>query len=79
MRASLCSVHCLERSLVGTWAMFKLRGIALRLAMVLVAASGCTKLYNSWWQMIANPAPVASAMLGAWGARRAIRRSKRAA
>ena len=61
-------------SLVGTWAMFYLRGTALRLAMVLVAALWmCNALaYNSLWQMIANSAAGAAALLGAWRARKAL-------
>jgi hypothetical protein len=58
-------------SLVGTWAMFYLRGTALRLAMVLVALLW---MYNAWayhalWQMLANFASGGAALVGAWRAR----------
>ena len=68
-------------SLVGTWAMFYLRGTSLRLAMVLVAALWMYNAwaYNSWWQMAANSAAGGAALLGAWRARRAIRQSSIAA
>ncbi|RZL86028.1 MAG: hypothetical protein EOP82_31385 [Variovorax sp.] len=68
-------------SLVGTWAMFYLRGTSLRLAMVLVAALWMYNAwaYNSWWQMIANSAAGAAALLGAWRARRAIQKANIAA
>ncbi|WP_076998319.1 YgjV family protein [Variovorax sp. KK3] len=61
-------------SLVGTWAMFYLRGTGLRLAMVLVASLWMYNAwaYNSWWQMIANTAGGAAALLGAWKARRPL-------
>ncbi|VTU45462.1 YgjV family protein [Variovorax sp. PBL-E5] len=58
-------------SLVGTWAMFYLRGMHLRLAMVLVASLWMYNAwaYNSWWQMIANLASGGAASYGAWRAR----------
>ena len=58
-------------SLVGTWAMFYLRGIGLRLAMVLVASLWMHNAvaYNSWWQMVANFACGGAALVGAWRAR----------
>ena len=58
-------------SLIGTWAMFYLRAVALRLAMVLVAALWMYNAwaYNSWWQMVAVSASGAAALLGAWRAR----------
>jgi hypothetical protein len=61
-------------SLVGTFAMFYLRGTALRLAMVLVASLW---MYNAWaynsvWQMVANFASGGAALLGAWRARVAL-------
>ena len=61
-------------SLVGTWAMFYLRGTALRMAMVLVAALW---MYTAWaysavWQMIANFAAGGAALLGAWRTRRRV-------
>ncbi len=58
-------------SLVGTWAMFYLRGIHLRLAMVLVACLWMYNAwaYNSWWQMFANFASGGAALYGAWRAR----------
>ncbi|MBS0340040.1 MAG: YgjV family protein [Proteobacteria bacterium] len=58
-------------SLVASWAMFYLRGIALRLAMVLVAALWMYNAvaYNAWWQIVANGAAGGAALLGAWRAR----------
>jgi hypothetical protein len=61
-------------SLVGTWAMFYLRGMRLRMAMVLVASLWMYNAwaYNAWWQMVANVASGSAALFGAWRARQAI-------
>ncbi|KWT98161.1 MULTISPECIES: YgjV family protein [unclassified Variovorax] len=58
-------------SLLGTWAMFYLRGVGLRLVMVLVAALWMYNAwaYNSWWQMVGTSASGAAALYGAWRTR----------
>lgn len=65
------SVYTAAGSLVGTWAMFYLRGAALRLAMVLVAVLWMYNAwaYNSWWQMVGIFASGSAALFGAWRAR----------
>lgn len=59
-------------SLIATVAMFYLRGMALRLAMVMVAALWMTHaiVFDSWWQMAANGLAGAAALGGAWRTRR---------
>ena len=55
-------------SLLATYAMFYLRGVALRLAMIGVAALWMYHAwaYDSWWQMFANTLNGAAAAYGAW-------------
>jgi hypothetical protein len=59
-------------SLVGTFAMFWLRGSRLRSAMVLVSGLWLVNAvaYAAWWQMAANGLSGAAAALGAWRGRR---------
>jgi hypothetical protein len=58
-------------SLIGTYAMFYLRGAALRWAMVLVNALWLTNAlaYDAWWQIAANAICGVAAAVGAWRAR----------
>ena len=60
-------------SMLATYAMFYMRGVALRVAMVGVAALWMYNAwaYDSWWQMFANIMNGAAAAYGAWRASRA--------
>lgn len=57
-------------SLLTTYAMFFMRGVGLRLAMVGVATLWMYNAwaYDSWWQMLANLASGGAAAYGAWRA-----------
>ena len=59
-------------SLVGTVAIFWLRGSRLRSAMVLVSALWLVNavVYVAWWQIAANGLSGAAAAVGAWRGRR---------
>lgn len=59
-------------SLAGTYAMFYLRGAALRWALVLVNVLWMSNAvaYEAWWQVAANGLGGGAAALGAWRARR---------
>lgn len=58
-------------SLLATVAMFYMRGVPLRLAMIGVAALWMYNAwaYDSWWQMFANLLTAGAAAFGAWRAR----------
>jgi hypothetical protein len=60
-------------SVLSTFAVFYLRGRALRLAMLLVSALWMHNawLYDSWEQMAANLLTAAAALVGAWRVERA--------
>lgn len=60
-------------SLVGTYAMFYLRGAAMRLAIVLVNALWMVNAvaYDAWWQIAANTLSGTAAAIGAWRTRAA--------
>jgi len=59
-------------SLVGTFAMFWLRGTRLRAAMVLVSALWLVSAvaYVAWWQIVANGLSGGAAAFSAWRGRR---------
>jgi hypothetical protein len=67
------SLFPLAGSLVATYAMFQLRGSALRWAMVLVNALWMVNaiVHGAGWQIAANLLCGSAAAVGAWRARRA--------
>lgn len=69
--SGLATVCTAAGSLTATWAMFYLRGVALRLAMLAVAALWMVNavVYDSWWQVIANLLAAGAAVIGAWRTR----------
>jgi hypothetical protein len=71
------SVLMVLASVLSTFAVFYLRGRALRLAMLLVSALWMYNawLYDSWEQMAANLLTAAAALIGARRAERAIERA----
>lgn len=60
-------------SLIGTYAMFYLRGARLRWAMVLVSGLWLVNaiIYVAWWQIAANGLSGSVSAIGAWRASRA--------
>ena len=66
------SVFPAAGSLVGTFAMFWLRGTRLRSAMVLVSALWLVNAvaYVAWWQIVANGLSGGAAAFSAWRGRR---------
>ena len=60
-------------SMLATYAMFYMRGVALRLAMICVAGLWMYNAwaYDSWWQMLGNPLNGAAAAYGAGRAAKA--------
>ena len=59
-------------SLIGTYAMFYLRGTRLRWALVLVSGLWLVNavVYVAWWQIAANGLSGSAAAVAAWRARR---------
>jgi len=57
-------------SMLATYAMFYMRGVALRLAMIAVAGLWMYNAwaYDSWWQMFGNTLNGVAAAFGAWRA-----------
>ncbi|WP_180129683.1 YgjV family protein [Rhodoferax sp. BLA1] len=57
-------------SMLATYAMFYMRGVALRLAMIGVASLWMYNAwaYDSWWQMLGNTLNGVAAAYGAWRA-----------
>ena len=55
-------------SMLSTYAMFYMRGVFLRVAMIGVAALWMFNAlaYDSWWQMTANALNGGAAAYGAW-------------
>jgi hypothetical protein len=66
------SLYPAAGSLVGTFAMFWLRGTRLRSAMVLVSALWLVNAvaYAAWWQIAANGFSGGAAAFSAWRGRR---------
>ncbi|MGH8821380.1 MAG: YgjV family protein [Rhodoferax sp.] len=64
-------------SMLSTYAMFYMRGVFLRVAMIGVAALWMFNAlaYDSWWQMIANALNGGAAAYGAWRSTQAIAES----
>jgi hypothetical protein len=60
-------------SMLATYAMFYMRGVALRLAMIGVASLWMYNAwaYDSWWQMLGNTLNGVAAAYGAWRASQA--------
>ena len=61
-------------SMLSTYAMFYMRGVLLRVAMMGVAALWMFNAlaYDSWWQMIANTLNGGAAAHGAWRSTQAM-------
>ena len=68
----VASLFTTAGSMLATYAMFTLRGVGLRLAMVAVAAMWMVNAwaYDSWWQMFGNTLNGGAAAYGAWRANR---------
>jgi hypothetical protein len=69
----MTTLFSMAGSMLATYAMFYMRGVALRVAMVGVAALWMYNAwaYDSWWQMFANTMNGAAAAYGAWRASKA--------
>lgn len=61
-------------SMLSTYAMFYMRGVLLRVAMIGVAALWMFNAlaYDSWWQMAANLLNGGAAAYGAWRSAKAM-------
>ncbi len=66
----LATLFSVAGSMLATYAMFYMRGVSLRLAMIGVAALWMYNAwaYDSWWQMFGNTLNAAAAAFGAWRA-----------
>jgi len=64
------TVFSMAGSMLATYAMFYMRGVALRLAMVGTAGLWMYNAwaYDSWWQMLGNSLSASAAAYGAWRA-----------
>lgn len=69
----LASLFMTAGSMLATYAMFYMRGVALRVAMVGVAVLWMYNAwaYDSWWQMFGNTVNGGAAAYGAWQASKA--------
>ena len=61
-------------SMLSTYAMFYMRGVLLRVAMIGVAALWMYNalFYDSWWQIVANAVNGGAAAFGAWRSAKAL-------
>lgn len=66
----MATLFSVAGSMLATYAMFFMRGVRLRLAMIGVATLWMYNAwaYDSWWQMFGNTLNAAAAAFGAWRA-----------
>jgi hypothetical protein len=64
----MATLFSVAGSMLATYAMFYMRGVGLRLAMIGVAMLWMYNAwaYDSWWQMFGNTLNAAAAAYGAW-------------
>jgi len=67
------TIFSMAGSMLATYAMFYMRGVALRLAMIGAASLWMYNAwaYDSWWQMLGNSLSASAAAYGAWRASQA--------
>ncbi len=69
----MTTLFAMAGSMLATYAMFFMRGVALRVAMIGVASLWMYNAwaFDSWWQMFANTLNGTAAAYGAWRASKA--------